>query len=52
MDITFLIIQGIITLLSFLIGAFVYHRGLTDQAPLSLDLNSQEPEPEADWDQL
>lgn len=52
-DITFYIVQGIITLSAFYLGAWVYHRGQTSK-PLSpsLNLNQTETEELPNWDQV
>ena len=52
MDITFLIIQGILTLGAFIAGAYIYHRGTMDKPPLPLDFNKQEIEAQPEWDQV
>ena len=52
MDITFILIQGILTLLAFIAGAYVYHRGTMDKPPLPLNFNKQEIEAQPEWDQV
>lgn len=52
MDITFFLIQGTLTLLAFIAGAYVYHRGTMDKPPLPLDFNKQEVEAQPEWDQV
>ena len=52
MDITTFIIQSIITLVAFIMGAFVYHKGTMVKPPLSLDLNKEEIQRQPEWDQL
>jgi hypothetical protein len=52
-DVTYIIIQGLMTLLAFILGAWVYHRGEQNRAPLpSINLNKKEPEPSVDWDHV
>ena len=52
MDITFFLIQGTLTLLAFIAGAYVYHCGTMDKPPLPLDFNKQEVEAQPEWDQV
>jgi len=52
MDITTFIIQSFITLIAFIMGAFVYHKGTMVKPPLSLDLSKPEIERQPEWDQL
>jgi len=44
---------GLISVVSFLFGAYIYHKGHTDTAPMPpLNLNKQEETPQANWDEL
>jgi len=46
-----LIVQGLLCVLCFIAGAFVYRRGYTQQSPLSLNMHQKEdPSPAPDWD--
>ena len=48
-----LLVVGLLNLSSFLLGAWVYHRGQIDKPPTPvLNLNKQEPEAEPEWDQI
>jgi len=52
-EIYLLLTVGLLTLSSFLLGAWVYHKGQTDTPPVPfLNLNKKEPEAEPEWDQI
>jgi len=52
-EITLYIVQGIITLIAFYLGAWIYHRGQMDKSPSPiLNLNQTEPEETPNWDQV
>ena len=52
-EITLYIVQGIITLIAFYLGAWIYHRGQMDRSPSpTLNLNQTEPEETPNWDQV
>lgn len=52
MDLTTFIIQSLITLVAFIMGAFVYHKGTMVKPPLSLDFNKEDIQRQPEWDQL
>jgi len=52
MDLTTFILQSFITLVAFIMGAFVYHKGTMVKPPLSLDFNKPEIEKQPEWDQV
>jgi hypothetical protein len=52
-EITLYIVQGIITLIAFYLGAWIYHRGQMDKSPSpTLNLNQTETEELPNWDQV
>ncbi len=52
MDLTTFILQSFTTLVAFIMGAFVYHKGTMVKPPLSLDFNKPEIEQQPEWDQV
>ena len=52
-EVSFYLVQGIITLSAFFLGAYVYHRGQINKPPSPiLNLDKQEEQPQANWDEL
>jgi hypothetical protein len=52
-NVSFYIAQGLITLTAFYLGAYVYHRGQMNKPPSPLlDLDKQEEQQQADWDEV
>jgi len=52
-EVSLYLIQGVVTLFSFFLGAFVYHRGQTNKPPSPfLNLNKPDEQPQADWDEV
>lgn len=52
-EVSFYLVQGLVTLTAFFLGAWVYHRGQTDRSPSpNLNLNQPDEHPQANWDEL